>query len=208
MWSAMSASRTSRTNRIARISRPAHTARQAELLDRLEALFLAEGFARFTLDDLAAELHCSKSTLYALAPSKEQLAAAVVRHFFKRATALIEDRIRDVSDVRERIGAYLEAAADAMRPASRRFLDDIADFEPARETYVANARSAVERIRGFIREGVEQGIFRDVHAAFVAEMVHLAIDGIQDGEVLEHTGLSSSEAFAELATFVLGGLTA
>lgn len=188
--------------------RSGYTARQAELLDRLEALFLAEGFARFTLDDLAAALRCSKSTLYALAPSKEQLAAAVVRHFFKNATARIEERIQDVPDVRVRIGRYLEAAADAMRPASRDFLDDVAGFEPARATYVANARSAVERIRGFIREGVDQGIFRDVHAAFVAEMVHLAIAGIRDGEVLERTGLSSAEAFAELATFVLGGLTA
>jgi AcrR family transcriptional regulator len=47
------------------------TRRQAELLDQLEALFLAEGFARFTLEDLAVRLHCSKSTLYALAGSKE-----------------------------------------------------------------------------------------------------------------------------------------
>jgi AcrR family transcriptional regulator len=38
------------------------TRRQAELLDQLEGLFLAEGFTRFTLDDLALRLHCSKST--------------------------------------------------------------------------------------------------------------------------------------------------
>src|SRR5213076_1897274 len=50
------------------------TARQRALLADLEALFLAEGFAAFTLDDLAGRLRCSKSTLYALAPSKEQLA--------------------------------------------------------------------------------------------------------------------------------------
>jgi AcrR family transcriptional regulator len=46
------------------------TRRQAELLDQLEALFLAQGFARFTLEDLAVGLHCSKSTLYAMAGSK------------------------------------------------------------------------------------------------------------------------------------------
>ena len=62
------------------------TRRQAQLLDQLEELFLAEGFARFTLDDLAVRLHCSKSTLYALADSKEQLALRVIRHFFRKAT--------------------------------------------------------------------------------------------------------------------------
>ena len=63
------------------------TTRQAQLLDQLEELFLAEGFAGFTLEDLAVRLHCSKTTLYALAGSKEQLAVRVVRHFFRRATA-------------------------------------------------------------------------------------------------------------------------
>src|SRR5262249_37346702 len=46
------------------------TGRQRALLAELEELFLAEGFLGFTLDDLAAKTRCSKSTLYALAPSK------------------------------------------------------------------------------------------------------------------------------------------
>ena len=66
------------------------TRRQAELLDQLEELFLAEGFARFTLEDLALRLRCSKSTLYALAGSKEQLAQRVIKHFFRKATAAVE----------------------------------------------------------------------------------------------------------------------
>ena len=70
----------------ARSGETAMTRRQAELLDQLESLFLAEGFARFTLDDLAVRLRCSKSTLYALAGSKEQLALRVIRHFFRKAT--------------------------------------------------------------------------------------------------------------------------
>lgn len=69
------------------------TARQRALLRELEELFLAEGFVEFTLDDLAARLRCSKSTLYALAASKEQLAVKVVAHFFKGAAERIEQRI-------------------------------------------------------------------------------------------------------------------
>ena len=38
-------------------------ARREQLFDALEELLLAEGFAHFTLDDLAARLHCSKRTL-------------------------------------------------------------------------------------------------------------------------------------------------
>ncbi|MGB3699324.1 MAG: helix-turn-helix domain-containing protein, partial [Gordonia sp. (in: high G+C Gram-positive bacteria)] len=52
------------------------TRRRLELFDEIVALFLAEGFGRLTLDELAARLHCSKSTLYTLAGSKDQLVRA------------------------------------------------------------------------------------------------------------------------------------
>src|SRR3954470_11637208 len=85
------------------------TRRQAELLDQLEGLFLAEGFARFTLDDLAVRLRCSKSTLYALAGSKEQLALRVVRHFFRKATDAVEAQTLRQTDPGLRVVAYLSA---------------------------------------------------------------------------------------------------
>ena len=66
------------------------TARQRQLVDELVDLFLVEGFARLTLDEVAARLGCSKRTLYALADSKEQLAVRAVRFFFKRSTDQVE----------------------------------------------------------------------------------------------------------------------
>src|SRR3954451_12139473 len=89
------------------------TRRQAQLLDQLEELFLADGFARFTLDDLALRLHCSKSTLYTLASSKEQLALRVVKHFFRKAAAAVEAQTITELDPALRVTAYLNAVARA-----------------------------------------------------------------------------------------------
>lgn len=183
-------------------------ARRAELLDQLCELFLAEGFAHFTLDDLAARLHCSKSTLYTLAASKEQLAVRVVGHYFKTATRRIEAAVAAVTGVSEKVGAYLDAAAESLRPASRRFIDDMARNAATRATYEANATAAAERLREYIGEGVRRGEFREVHAAFVADMVGRTITAIQRGEIQQSTGLSDAEAFAALAQFLLGGLSA
>jgi AcrR family transcriptional regulator len=187
--------------------RPVH-ARRAELLDRLRDLFLAEGFAHFTLDDLAARLRCSKSTLYTLADSKEQLAVRVVAHYFKGATAGIEAKVAEVADVRARMRAYLDAAAAELRPASRDFIEDIAANSATRALYEANARAAADRVRAYVGEGVRDGVFREVHAAFVAEMVSGTIIAIQRGDIGERTGLSDAEAFAALSQFLLGGLSA
>ena len=184
------------------------SARRAVLLDRLRDLFLAEGFAHLTLDDLAGRLHCSKSTLYNLAGSKEQLAVRVVAHYFKTATAFVESRVEAVTDVRTRLRVYLDAAAAALRPASREFIEDMAANSATRATYEANARAAADQVRRYVREGVRVGAFREVHAALVTEMVGRTINGIQRGEIAERTGLSDAEAFAALSQFLLGGLSA
>src|SRR5947199_295275 len=141
------------------------TGRQRALLAELEELFLAEGFMRFTLDDLAAKAHCSKSTLYALAPSKEQLAVRVVGHFFRGATELLDRRIAELTDAREIIGEYLAGISEYLNRASAEFMRDINEFAPARSVYEVNGRAAAGRIRSFINRGVADGVFREVHAA-------------------------------------------
>ncbi|WP_326566500.1 TetR/AcrR family transcriptional regulator [Amycolatopsis rhabdoformis] len=182
------------------------TARQQALLAELETLFLAEGFAGFTLDDLAARLRCSKSTLYALAPSKEQLAVKVVAHFFRGAAKRIETRIEGIDDARKLIGEYLAGVSEHLNRASPTFMNDIAAFEPARDTYQLNSRAAARRIRAFIDKGVADGVFRDVHARLVAEMTGLIVEGIQTGVLGRRTDVSDAEAFTALGELLLGGL--
>jgi AcrR family transcriptional regulator len=182
------------------------TRRQSELLDRLLSLFLEQGFSRFTLDDLAAELRCSKTTLYALAPSKEQLAVEVVKHYFKNATAEVESAVARQTRHDRRIAAYLNAVADALRPASRTFLDDVATFAPARSVYERNTRIAADRVRTLIEDGINHKTFRQVDIAFAAEMVAHAMQAIQRGDIARRTGLNDAEAYRELASFVLHSL--
>jgi AcrR family transcriptional regulator len=182
------------------------TRRQSELLDRLLSLFLTQGFSRFTLDDLAAELRCSKTTLYALAPSKEQLAVEVVKHYFKNATAEVEAAVAKQTRHDRRIAAYLNAVADALRPAGRTFLDDVATFAPARSVYERNTRIAADRVRSLIEDGIASRAFRQVDIGFAAEMVAHTMQAIQRGDIARRTGLSDAEAYRELASFVLHSL--
>ncbi|MBB4968698.1 TetR/AcrR family transcriptional regulator [Saccharothrix violaceirubra] len=182
------------------------TPRQVELLGRLEALVLAEGFAHFTLDNLAARLRCSKSTLYALAASKEQLAVRVVGRYFKGAAERIERKIAGIEDIRVRIGTYLAGAAEELRKASAKFIADVSAFAPTRTTYERNARAAAQRIREFIQEGVHSGVFREVHASLIAEMVGLLIESIQTGVLTRRAAVADSEAFTALGELLLDGL--
>jgi AcrR family transcriptional regulator len=183
------------------------TRRQTELLDQLEALFLAEGFARFTLDDLAARLHCSKTTLYALAGSKEQLALRVVRHFFRKATDAVEAQTGRETDPGLRVVAYLSAVARALAPAGAAFHRDLDAFAPGRETYERNTALAADRVRQLITDGVAEGRFREVHPALVADTVTTLMLRIGRGETARATGLDDATAYRELAALLLHGIS-
>jgi AcrR family transcriptional regulator len=182
-------------------------ARRSELFDDLVALLLREGFAQLTLDDVAARLRCSKRTLYGIASSKEQLVRAVVVHFFRNATARVEAALAAESAPVARLSGYLRAVAAELAPASPRFFDDVAGFEPAAEVYERNTRAAALRVRQLIDEGVAAGAFREVHAAFAADVISSVMVRIQRRQVAESTGLADAAAYGHLAELLLHGLT-
>jgi AcrR family transcriptional regulator len=182
------------------------TSRQSRLLDDLLDLFLTKGFLSLTLDGIAAELSCSKRTLYVLADSKEQLAVLVVREFFRRATEQVDSAIARTRAHGRRLTGYLEAVATALSPASRPFTDDVAAFPPAREIYERNTEAAARRVRELIDEGCRAGSFRTVDSAFVAEVVTASMRRITSGELTAATGLSDAQAYRELAKLTLAAV--
>ncbi|MEI4273828.1 TetR/AcrR family transcriptional regulator [Klenkia sp. LSe6-5] len=181
-------------------------ARREAVLDDLVTLFLAEGFATVTLDELARRLHCSKSTLYAVAGSKEQLVVAAVRRFFARATEAVEARAAQPAAAGARIEAYLLAVSEQLRPASAALFADLAAFAPAGEVYARNTRTAARRVQQLVDEGVAAGTLRPVHASFVGAAVTEVMAAIHAGRIAAATDLDDAAAYAELAALVVGGL--
>ncbi len=183
------------------------TTRQRQLVGELLELFLAEGFADLTLDDIAARLGCSKRTLYALADSKEQLAVRTVRYFFRQATEQVETAIARTRSPAARVTRYLEAVAAALRPAGTQFLRDVDRQAATREVYEQNTAAAAVRVRELIDEGIRTGAFRQVSAVFVGEVVTATMRRITSGELGQATGLDDAQAYAELAKLVVAAIS-
>ncbi|QZH60919.1 TetR/AcrR family transcriptional regulator [Mycolicibacterium farcinogenes] len=184
------------------------TPRQTELFDALVDLFLSEGFAHLTLDDISTRLKCSKTTLYSLADSKEQLVRSATAHFFRRATAQIDAQTVAVTNASERITTYLAAAGQALSVASEQFMADLDAFAPAREVYEQNTAAAALRVQEMITDGVASGDLRHVHAGFAADLATAAMARIQRGEVRATTGLGAGQAYQELAAILTTGISA
>lgn len=181
--------------------------RQRTLLSELVELLSRTGFASLTLDELAAQLHCSKTTLYGIAPSKEQLVVKVVVAFFRTAADRVEQRLLHSSGPVERVSDYLDAVAAELGAASRAFMIDIAEFPPAREVYERNTALAAARVRELVDEGFAAGDMRGVDAAFVGVALSVVMSAISRGEIAAATGLSDADAYRRLTEIVLYGIT-
>lgn len=179
-------------------------ARRAEILRGLVEIFLAEGFLDFSLEDLAGRLKCSKSTLYGVAPSKEQLVTAVVRTFFRDATAQVDRRIDGIADPVERIGTYLRAIAEALEPASPRFYADVIAFAPARAIYARNTSIAAARVEELLAQASGDGA--SDRTAFLGAVTRSVMESIQRGDIESTTGLTDASAYAMLAELVVAGV--
>lgn len=183
---------------------PRRSVRREALLDGLITLFLAEGFLGFSVEDLAVRLRCSKSTLYAVAPSKEQLIAAVVRAYFRRSTDRVEARIDNEDDPVARIGAYLEAISAELAPASAAFFADLDDFAPAREIYARNTDLAARRVQELVRAAQRPG--RPVNAVFIGAVAAQVMASVQRGEMSAMTALDDAAAYRLLADLIVAGV--
>ncbi len=181
------------------------SARQQQVLDQLVELFLAEGFAQVSGEDLALRLNCSKSTLYALAPSKEQLLTTVVRAFFRRATERVEVKVAAEPDPNRRIRVYLEGIAAELAPASRAFYDDLHHLPPTAEIYARNTAVAAARVRQMVRDAEQPD--RPVNSAFLGAVTALVMEGIDQGRMGTLAGMDDSAAFRALADLIEVGLT-
>ncbi|CNF33260.1 transcriptional regulator%2C tetR family [Mycobacterium tuberculosis] len=184
-----------------RVTRAAR--RREALIERLMAVFLDRGFAELSVADLAALLRCSKSTLYSVAASREQIITAVVRAFFRRATGRVEAALDGGADPRERVGVYLRAISEELAPASPAFFADLDAFAPAREIYEQNTGFAVRRVQGLVREASG-----DADAAFVGAVAGQVMESIHRGEIKARTGMDDSAAYAALASLIVARMAA
>ena len=184
----------------------ARTPRQQELFDELLGILLREGFRDFTMDAAAARLHCSKATIYALAGSREELVRTVLVAFFQQVSRGTEEALRGPGGAGDRLLAYLAAMAEQLRPASARFLQDVAGSPVASEVYERNTRIASAKLAELVAEGVARGEFRPVPTGFIVEVISSAMDRIQ-----QRTGMGGVEgpgAYRELGLLIVGGIRA
>ncbi|KQX19436.1 MULTISPECIES: TetR/AcrR family transcriptional regulator [unclassified Sphingomonas] len=180
--------------------------RQQELLAQLERFFFSHGYRVATMSDLAQELKCSKRTLYELAPSRKALFALIVDAWAQRLRRLGLEAEAVESDPRRKLAAYLEPGVSQTLGISAAFLTDVRELPAAQAILDNHQRIRMTHLTTILEDGVQAGVFRNIHPRLVASVCLAGIEKINDPAFLAQAGLSYSKAFAELYRLFMTGL--
>lgn len=128
------------------------SARQLELLDELEAKLTQDGLGELTMAEIAASVGCSLRTLYAIAPSRDELLLALADRSLHRIGRAAIEALDPAMPPLDALRTYLGIANEAVRPRTLTLSVDVGRVAGARrvidahETYLsAIAQSLLDR---------------------------------------------------------------
>lgn len=182
--------------------------RERRLLDELERIFFAEGFAGLSVADLAARLRVSRSTLYRLAPGRQELVELVVDRMFNQMGKRGRDALAGQADPAAKVAAYLGSGTASVRAGSLAFSRDLEANPGTRAVYDRHQAIGMGVLAGLIEAGAAAGRFRPLPAALVVQIADAAHARLRDPGVLAGLGMTHAQAIDGLIGILLRGVTA
>lgn len=182
------------------------SARQEQVLEVVERILLREGIRSIRMGDLATEAGCSRSTLYEIAPSKEDLLLLILDRIMRRMSDRGADAIATADTYVDRMTAMLTSGALDFAEFGPRFVEAISSHPPARvlfDRWVVVCRDVLEEL---IDGAVKAGEIRPVPGRVVAEMMFAALLRFTDPDFTRSSRVTSADAAAQMVDVVLNGL--
>jgi AcrR family transcriptional regulator len=180
--------------------------RQEEVLDSVEGAFLRDGLAGVRIGALAAEAHCSRSTLYEMARTKEELFLLVLGRMLRRISQRGAAEIAGHDDPVERLRAMLVSGSLDFAPFSATFTEAVQDYAPARTILDRHLAAARDVLAELIDDAVRAGRFRPVNSLIVADGLFGVVRRFTEPGSVQATGVSSGAAMLEFTDALIDGL--
>ena len=179
-----------------------------EILDATIGLFNRKGL-RFMMDDLAAELHRSKKTIYVFFPDKKHLLDEMVDYIFDS----IKDSERRIADdtslsTVEKIRRVLGAMPEEYRSVDLRQLYVLKEKYPAIYAHVERRlETDWEPTVALMEQGMREGVIRPVSIPVFRTMMQATLEQFFQRDILVKNGITYHEALAQVVDILVDGIT-
>lgn len=162
---------------------------------------------KFTMADITKRLHISKTSLYKVVPSKDQLIHDVVTYrissFNRQEEAILGSELSSSDKVFRFISLYIES----FHAMSNAVYDELRlNYEEDWNRWQAFQKEKIDILMALIEEGVEANEFRPVNEAVLRRCLILSASGLADSSFLEENRLSFSDALSTLQDILFNGI--
>lgn len=177
------------------------------ILDGTVEVFRKKG-SGFTMNDISEELHMSKKTIYTIFRDKESLLYTMVDYFFdtvkKDEKEIWED---DNIGTDEKLIRLLAALPETSRDIDFTSMYEVRDKYPRVEKRIQERlESDWERTLELVKEGVDEGIFRECNLTVFQLAFEAAIERFIKGDELKENKVKYIDALTDLATMMVRGI--
>lgn len=175
------------------------SARLRQLVDDVEVIIFRDGFLHLTMDDIAAEVRCSKTTLYRLAPRRERLFELAVKRWLARVRDGGWRGFLTGDGWPEKLELYCRAAVTAIEEDSLGidFWRDLEKFPIGYRALMSHQAMRADGLDYIIRLGTEAGAFVDVPTKLVSRLMISSFREIVRPDLMTSVGVSVGDAVRE-----------
>ena len=179
---------------------------QDEILNAATDLFRTKGL-KFTMQDVAEEMHIAKKTIYKLYPSKEDLLLDLAVKGFDRIQARKREILESDLGMKEKIATVLIAMPDNYMNIDFSKLQGIEQKYPLVWKEISKRLdSEWEPIFAILEEGKRLGRVRDVSLPVLRQMITASIDSFLYTDGLARSGIGYQEALQEMVNIIMEGV--
>jgi AcrR family transcriptional regulator len=160
-----------------------HQAKRAAILSRAAKLFNTKGARSTTLADVANKLGLTKTSLYYYVRTKEDLIYQCYQSALARLHQSLDEVEAETNDSLERVmramERHIEISLDSLAGRGDYYAAplEIAVLPTDQQAFLEQEYLRMfKRFRGYLRDGIEQGVIRECHTTSTARALLTALD--------------------------------
>ena len=162
---------------------------------------------KFTMQDVAEDLHIAKKTIYQYYGSKEELMTAMLNHGFATIQAQKRKILSEPIPYMEKVRKVMIAIPEQYTVLDFRQLSDLKGKYP--EVYKVlrrNLESNWDPIIELLEEGKKEGRIKDISIPVLRTMVTASLDAFLSTDALKKSRVAYNDALNDMMDIILKGI--
>lgn len=177
-----------------------------KILDAVARLIDRYGLKKFTVDEVAAELHISKKTLYQYFSGKDEMITSYFEETLTSDRQSVLDTVASEQNFFEKIHAIVHSSHRYRLPV--KLMDEVKQFYPYEWARIEELkRFKLDEFKKLLKQAADEGILRpDIHFGVLSAMLERVSNLFVDTDFLIENGMKASQAMDETLNIIFGGI--